>query len=92
MSGPAYQRRADVMFTVLDGEVLALDALHGHCFGMNPVASAVWNLLEQPRTLADLCEELEGEFDVGPERCREEVQQLLVQLQQEKLVQLHPVS
>ncbi len=92
MTEHLYQRRSDVLFTVVDEEVLALDVAGGHCFGMNMVASEVWQLLEEPRSLPQLCAVLTERFDVSDAQCREEVGALLERFRSDGLIQLQPSS
>ena len=88
----AFRRRADVMFTSVDGEVLALDVARGQCYGMNEVASRVWELLEQPRTIEDLCDKLVPDYDIAAGQCASEIATLIEQFQADGLVEPHPVN
>ena len=92
MADCKYQRRADVMFTTVSDEVLALDVQQGQCFGMNAVASEVWTLLAEPRTLDEVCISVSARFEVTPEQCRSEIGGLLEQMRDEKLIEVQPVS
>jgi hypothetical protein len=58
----------------------------GVYFGLNPVGARVWELLQEPRTVADVCATVRGEFDVEPERCERELMDLLEQMRTEGLV------
>jgi len=60
----------------------------GKYFGLNEVGSRIWELLEQPRSMADLCAVLQQEFDVDPNACHEEVSEFLVTLAKEGLIQI----
>jgi hypothetical protein len=88
----AYRRRDDVLFTAVDGEVLALDAHRGQCYGMNEVASQVWDLLAEPKTIEDVCATLVERYDVPPEQCRTEVAALVEQFRADGLVEGQAVS
>ena len=35
----------------IDGEVVALDVNTGICYGLDPIGSNIWRLLETPRTV-----------------------------------------
>lgn len=68
-------------------EDLALfDAEKGKYFGLEGVASRIWQLLEGPISIRELCERLIVDFDVTPGECREQVQTFIAQLIQEGLV------
>lgn len=86
MQSRLYARATTLMEAEIDDEIVALDRAQGDVFGFNGVASDVWRLLEQPRSLDELCGELETKYAVENERCAEEVAALLDQLIEMKLV------
>ena len=59
MQDQVYSRAAPLLEAEVDEEIVALDREQGQVFGFNLVASDVWRLLEQPRTIGELCAELE---------------------------------
>ena len=63
-----FWRSPDSISTVLDGETVILNIVSGGYSGLNEVGTAVWNLLENHVTLADMREILLAEFDVTHER------------------------
>jgi hypothetical protein len=48
----------------------------------------IWDALEQPRSLAELCDVVVSEFDVAPAECQTDVMQLLASLEQEGLIEI----
>ena len=86
MQDEVYSRAAPLLEAEVDQEIVALDREQGEVFGFNLVASDVWRLLEQPRTIADLCAELEQRYAVSPGECASDVYELLGQLMEMKLV------
>ena len=54
----------------MDGEVLMMNVNTGNYYGLNEVASFVWNQLAQPLTVRAVCDAIMGEFDVSPETCQ----------------------
>ena len=62
---------------VVDGEVVILDMVQGVYFGLNATGAYVWQLVQSPRTVGQLVDALLDEFDVSPDRCRREVDELL---------------
>jgi PqqD family protein of HPr-rel-A system len=79
-------RRAEPLTATVDGELVMLDPRTGQYFALDAVGLRVWELLEQPRSVAALCEALQGEFDVSPEACRRDVLAFLGQLQKAELL------
>lgn len=81
-------RGSGLMEAEVDGEMVGLHVDNGTCYGFNGTAYRVWQLIEQPRTLADLCTTLAGDFEVEPERCEADVRALLDDLAGDGLVTL----
>ena len=81
-----YERAATLMEAELGDELVALDPARGQCFGFNSVATAVWQLLEQPRSAVEIEAELMRSYVVEEAQCREEVAELLVDLQARGLI------
>jgi hypothetical protein len=76
----------DLMEAELGDELVALDPNVGECFGFNSVATAIWRQLEQPRSFEQLRDALLCEYDVEPEQCARELQELLNDLSAKGLV------
>ena len=56
-----------------DGETVLMSVELGQYFSMNEVGARVWALLEQPVTLSRLCQQIEEEFDVDADTCKQDV-------------------
>jgi hypothetical protein len=54
-------------------EAVMMSVEAGRYYGLNAVASRIWELLETPKTIAQLCRQICGEFDVDPQTCEAEV-------------------
>ena len=79
-------RRPDPLTAPIDGELAMLDVASSSYYGLDAIGSRIWELIEQPVSVADLCGTLEGEFDVEPETCRTDVLAFLDQLREAGLV------
>ena len=71
----------------LHDELVMMDISKGKYFSFNPVATNIWDLLEQPMTLDEICVKLLEEYEVDPEQCRIEVNAHLKELQKMELIQ-----
>jgi len=69
-------------------ELVMFRADQGKYYALNEVAAAVWQRLEQPLSVARLCEELRREFRVTAEQCQEEISQYLEELYGKGLIQV----
>ncbi|MEJ8566866.1 PqqD family protein [Wenzhouxiangellaceae bacterium CH-27] len=68
------------------GETVLLDLASEKYFGLDPVATRVWQLLEAGMTLGDVFETLLGEFDVEPGQLEDDIHSLLVSLNEAGLI------
>ena len=67
---------------------MMMSAERGNYIGLSRVGSRIWELIEQPRDLDDVCAILEAEFAVEPERCRAEVMAFVRELEAHDAVTL----
>ena len=63
-----------------------MDLEQGKYFSLNPVATRIWDLLEDPLTENQLCGLLLEEYEVDPEQCLQEVEELLAEMVKLRLV------
>ncbi|HYD37363.1 MAG TPA: PqqD family protein [Allosphingosinicella sp.] len=85
-------RRAELIEAEVDGELVALHVDNGTCYGFNGTATRIWALIEQPRRFSELKEELIREFDVDPDLCERQLNELLRELEGDGLVELAPAT
>ena len=81
-------RNDDMVGVEVDGTVVMMSVEQGMYFGLNGVGPRIWSLLATPRTVGDLCRELQEEFEVEPELCRAQVLEFLAGLVEAGLVQV----
>lgn len=72
-----YIRNSRTISGRLHDELVMMDPEQGKYFSLNPVATRIWDLLEYPSELTDLCQSLMEEYEVEPETCRSEVAEWL---------------
>jgi hypothetical protein len=81
-------RNEEPVSVEVESTVVMMSLDLGKYFGLNEVGSRIWELLEQRRSMADLCASLQQDFDVDPDACHEEVSEFLVALAKEGLIQV----
>lgn len=84
------RRTGEMIETEVDGELVALHVDNGTCYGFNGTATRIWAMIEQPRRLSELKEELLREFDVDPSTCEAQLKDLLDELAADGLVEIRP--
>jgi len=73
LDGP-FRRNADILYAPVgteQGVMMSVEA--GRYYGLNSVGARVWELLEHPKTIAQLCAQICEEFEIDLETCEAEV-------------------
>ena len=61
-------------------------------YGLNPVGTRVWSLLQQARSVGELRDALLDEYDVEAERCESDLLGLLEKMRSEGLIQVRSAA
>jgi len=70
----------------VDGEAVILGLSEGSYYGLDPVGTRIWQLVQEPRTVAELRDTITREYDVESERCLGDLLSLLAQLEDADLI------
>jgi hypothetical protein len=81
-------RSQALMEAEVDGELVGLHVAKGVCYGFNKTATRLWLLIEQPRVLSELIDQLMREFHGERAVCEREVVELLEDLRSDGLVRI----
>lgn len=79
-------RADDLISTDLDDETILMSIEQGAYYGMEQTARRIWELLESPRKVSDLCGRLAEEYRVEAALCEPEVISFLEELREEGLI------
>ena len=70
----------------LDDETALLEFESGTYYGLDPIGTRVWQLLQQPRSISEIREALREEYDVDENRCDSDLLAFLGALRTARLV------
>jgi hypothetical protein len=84
-------RSRDVVSSEIDGEAVMMSIEKGKYYGMDPIASRIWELLGTPISVGDMIGILTQEYDVTRQDCEKDVLVFLSDLLSEKLAEIYPV-
>jgi hypothetical protein len=76
------------VFSELDNEVVILKLDNGTYYGLSDVGVSIWNLIQEPRTVEEITNNLLEEYEVEPEQCRRELEALLQDLAANHLIEI----
>ena len=84
------RRDGDWLSATVGEELVMMSPETGNYLGLTEVGRRIWELIEEPRDHAEICAQLEREFEVTPEICRAEVEEFLAELARQGAVALDP--
>ena len=79
-------RSNDPISEPVDDELVMADIDRGKYYGLNDIATAIWQNLEKKITVEDLCKRLCESYEVTPEQCSGEVLAFLRELETRNLI------
>jgi hypothetical protein len=82
----------DQVSSDLAGEAVILGLTRGVYYGLDPVGSRIWELIQEPRQVRDVRDIIMQEYDVDPEVAERDLLALLEHLQSEGLVEVRSRS
>ena len=83
------RRRHPLSNDLSDTEMVMLDIERGTYFGLQGVGKTIWDSLETPATVDELCVLLMDRFEVDGETCRRDVTSFLEALRAHDLIEVH---
>lgn len=81
-----WQISPEILHSRIDDEVVLMSIEADSYFGLDPIASRIWELLEQPLDLDELVAKLMEEYEVDADTCRQDAQALLEDMQGRGLI------
>ncbi|RPH33404.1 MAG: lasso peptide biosynthesis PqqD family chaperone [Bacteroidales bacterium] len=82
----AIKRNPELVSTDVDGEKVMMSVENGEYFGLDPVGSRIWELIENPIRIESLINLLLEEFDVSREQCENDSFEFLNELLEKNLL------
>lgn len=83
-----YKKNLEVIDSNIDDEVVAMNVDTGAYYGLDPIASVIWEVLSEPHTIDELVDKLTEKYDVAPEQCKDDSMPLIEQMVEAKLLEL----
>jgi hypothetical protein len=67
-------RNGDILYAPVGAEEAVMMSIEaGRYFGLNAVGARIWELLDTPKTVAELCASIAEEFEVNADACEPDV-------------------
>ena len=82
----AFTQSPSAVVAEIDGQLVALDVQLGVCYGLNRIATRIWQIIESPSSTEQIADVLTTQFDVDRATCIAETMALLSDMSQAGLV------
>ena len=83
----SYISRSDeIVASMLDDEVVMMSIEQDAYYGLDPIGSRIWEIIEKPARISEICDVLMEEYDVSRETCEKDVLNFFDKLAKDKLV------
>ncbi len=80
------KRNSELVEQAVEGGIVALQIENGRCYGFNETAALIWTLIDEEKSVDQLCAILETEFETDVETCRTSVEKTIDLLDSEGLI------
>lgn len=81
-------RHSDMLSAEIGGEAIMMSIENGAYFGLNPVATRIWDLIEQPKSVAALIQTITDEYEVSSEQATDDVQVFVADMIERGIAQI----
>jgi hypothetical protein len=82
----------DQVSVEVEGEAVILSLADGVYYGLDPVGARVWQMLDEPRTVAELRDAVVAEWEVDAPTAERDLLELLGDLAARGLVEVRPAA
>lgn len=70
-------RRSGLMTADMNGSAVMMDIMTGKYYNLGEIGGRIWEILEEPMTVAALVNKLTDEYDVSANQCRTDIEPFL---------------
>ena len=67
------KRNEELLSSEMDDELVMMNLENNNYFGLNKIGKDIWEQLDEPITLENLCKSLTQKYDVSFEQCKNDV-------------------
>jgi len=82
------QKSNDLLASDLNEEIIFMNLESGDYIGLNAVGSTIWKLIESPRSVEEIVQNLLTNYEVEENLCQEKALQFLNHMHQEDMIEI----
>lgn len=80
-------KKSGILSSVVDEETVLLCIENSKYYGIDPVGTSIWNLLDKPQSIEEVIISIRTEYNVPADQCEKDVIHFINHLLDKKLVQ-----
>jgi len=83
------KRVEDMVCADLNDMTVMMSIENGNYYGLDDIATVIWNIIEEPLKVGDLIDKLVQEFEISAEECEKDVISFLNELEEQNLLEVN---
>jgi hypothetical protein len=72
----------------IGGETVILGLQAGRYYGVGAAGARVWQIIQEPRRVSDICDAIVSEYEVDPATCQSDLLKLFQQMAEARLIEV----
>jgi hypothetical protein len=84
------RRNASLLFADAGDELVMMNVDAGLYYSLDAIGRRIWELIETPARISEVCDRLLAQYDVTPEACRQQVTEFFDELAAQGIVEVVP--
>ena len=82
-----YIRTQENIGSKVKDEIVMVNVTQGNYYALNTVAASIWEIIETPHSVDEICAKLTNEYDIDDESCKDQVDSFINQLIKYKVIE-----
>lgn len=79
-------KNRDAAFRIIDGIAVIVNPVSGVMYVLNEVGTHIWQSLDAPRTISDICEMVHENYEAEHEQIKEDILHFINELTEKQLI------
>jgi len=80
------KRSPEIVHSDMDDETVMMSIEQGEYYGIDAIGSDIWNMLEEEKSIKDICSSLCQRYDVDESVCQQDVMRFLENMYERKII------
>lgn len=82
------KRSPEIVHSDMDGETVMMSIEQGEYYGIDAIGAQIWNMLEEEKSIEDICASLCEKYDVEASVCQRDVIRFLENMHEQKIIEI----